>query len=164
MVFVKRFYKIPHFWIILLIMFCGAIIYYFDRIPWLQDTFSGVSFQFARYSTYRILSVIPVAYAAYIFRWRGGVVAALLIASLLMPLNIQGVVYALVFGVIMGAALGLVRILNNVIWAKYYGRRHLGSISGAASLFMIVGTALGPLPTTSVASSSNPSSTAMAAS
>ena len=66
-------------------MSCGAIIYYFDRIPWLQTTFSEVPFQFAQYSTYRILSVIPVAYAAFIFRWRGGVIAALLIALLLLP-------------------------------------------------------------------------------
>lgn len=81
----KHFYKIPHFWIILVIMLCGSIIYYFDRIPWVQTTLSEVPFQFARYSTYRILSVIPVAYAAFIFRWQGGGVAALLIALLLLP-------------------------------------------------------------------------------
>jgi PAS domain S-box-containing protein len=82
---VKHFYRGPHFWIILIIMTCGAVIYYFDRIPWLQTVFSDVPFQFARYSTYRILSIIPVAYAAFIFRWQGGLVAAVLIALLLLP-------------------------------------------------------------------------------
>lgn len=66
-------------------MICGTVIYYFERIPWLQTVFSEVPFQFARYSTYRILSIIPVAYAAFIFRWQGGFVAALLIALLLLP-------------------------------------------------------------------------------
>jgi PAS domain S-box-containing protein len=82
---VKHFYKITHFWIILVIMLCGAIIFYFDRIPWLHTTFTEVPFQFARYSTYRILSIIPVAYTAFIFRWQGGTIAALLIALLLLP-------------------------------------------------------------------------------
>jgi glucose-6-phosphate-specific signal transduction histidine kinase len=83
--FVKHFYRVPHFWIILFIMLCGAVNYYLDRIPWLQTIFSDTPLQFARYSTFRILSVIPVAYAAFIFRWRGGLVASVLIALLLLP-------------------------------------------------------------------------------
>jgi two-component system sensor histidine kinase DegS len=66
-------------------MSCGAVIYYFEKIPWLENALSGMPFQFARYSTYRILSIIPVAYAAFIFRWRGGAIAALVIALLLLP-------------------------------------------------------------------------------
>lgn len=66
-------------------MLCGALIYYLDHIPWLQTTFTEAPFQFVRYSTYRILSIIPVAYAAFIFRWQGGVVASALIALLLLP-------------------------------------------------------------------------------
>ena len=81
----KVFYKNPHFWIILLIMCCGAVIYYLDRIPGLETALSGLPFSFARYSTFRILSVIPVAYAAFIFRWQGGVIAAVVIALLLLP-------------------------------------------------------------------------------
>ena len=81
----KHIYRNPHFWIILVIMACGAIFYYLDQIPWLQTTFTGVPFQFVQYSTYRILSIIPVAYAAFIFRWQSGGVAALLIALLLLP-------------------------------------------------------------------------------
>jgi len=82
---VRHFYRVPHFWIILVIMTCGAVIYYLDRIPWLQTVFSEFPFQFARYSTYRILSIIPVAYAAFIFKWKGGLIAALLITLLLLP-------------------------------------------------------------------------------
>jgi len=82
---VKNFYRVPHFWIILAIMTFGALIYYADRIPWLQTMLPQMPVQLARYSTYRILSVIPVAYAAFVFRWRGGVITAVLIGLALMP-------------------------------------------------------------------------------
>jgi len=82
---VKNFYRIPHFWIILAIMTLGALLYYADRIPWLQTVFPQAPIQLARYSTYRILSIIPVAYAAFVFRWRGGVITAVLISLALAP-------------------------------------------------------------------------------
>ena len=81
----KNFYRVPHFWIILAIMTFGALIYYADRIPWLQTMLPQAPFQLARYSTYRILSVIPVAYAAFAFRWQGGVITAVLIGLALTP-------------------------------------------------------------------------------
>jgi hypothetical protein len=33
-----------------------------------------------------------------------------------------------------------------VAFARYFGREHLGSISGAASTILIVGASLGPIP------------------
>jgi cyanate permease len=33
-----------------------------------------------------------------------------------------------------------------VIWAKYFGRQHLGSITGVASLISAAGSAVGPMP------------------
>jgi PAS domain S-box-containing protein len=82
---VKSVYRVPHFWIILAIMTLGAIIYYADHIPWLQTLLPQAPFQLARYSTYRILSIIPVAYAAFAFRWRGGVITAVFIFLALLP-------------------------------------------------------------------------------
>jgi PAS domain S-box-containing protein len=82
---VKNFYRVPHFWIILAIMTFGALIYYADHIPWLQTILPQAPFQLARYSTYRILSIIPVAYAAFAFRWQGGVITAVLIGLALTP-------------------------------------------------------------------------------
>ena len=81
----KKFYRIPHFWAILAIMTFGALIYYADHIPWLASLMPQQPFEFARYSTYRILSIIPVAYAAFAFRWQGGVISAVLIGLALLP-------------------------------------------------------------------------------
>jgi PAS domain S-box-containing protein len=82
---VKSVYRVPHFWIILAIMVVGALIYYADRIPFIQDMVPQAPVYLARYSTYRILSIIPVAYAAFVFRLRGGVITAIFISLALLP-------------------------------------------------------------------------------
>jgi PAS domain S-box-containing protein len=83
---VKSVYKVPHFWIILAIMAFGAVMYYADQIPFIQAIIPQTPIiQFTRYSTYRILSIIPVAYAAFVFRWRGGVITAVFVGLALLP-------------------------------------------------------------------------------
>jgi PAS domain S-box-containing protein len=82
---VNRIYRVAHFWIILTIMLCGALIFYADRIPWLQTILPRAPIELARYSTYRILSIVPVAYAAFAFGWRGGLITAVLIGLALLP-------------------------------------------------------------------------------
>ena len=36
--------------------------------------------------------------------------------------------------------------VSMVIWAKYFGRKHLGSITGIVYLISAAGSALGPMP------------------
>ena len=36
--------------------------------------------------------------------------------------------------------------MDATVWAKYYGRRHLGSIRGVTMIGSLGGTALGPYP------------------
>ncbi len=74
--------------------------------------------------------------------------AALLLqaTSLLMAPRLQGRTMALIYGVVIGTTSGLQFTVGTVIWATYYGRRHLGSIRGLASLVTIGGSALGPMP------------------
>ncbi len=81
----KRFYQVPHFWGILAIMCIGALVYYADQLPLFQNITTLLPVDLARYSTYRILSVIPVAYAAFVFGLRGGLITAVFISLALMP-------------------------------------------------------------------------------
>lgn len=53
---------------------------------------------------------------------------------------------AFVYGALQGLASGSFRVLDAVVWPKYFGRRHLGSIRGATMLGSVGGTALGPYP------------------
>lgn len=69
-----------------------------------------------------------------------------LAASLVMAPRLQGTASALLYGIILGATGSLQLTVSGVAWARYYGRRHLGSVSGVAMLVSIAGSALGPLP------------------
>ena len=81
----RRYYRNIHFWVILTIMIFGALFYYADMIPLLRDFVSRGPFQFLQYSTYRILSLTPVAYAAFAFGWKEGVTTAVIVGLALLP-------------------------------------------------------------------------------
>lgn len=74
------------------------------------------------------------------------------IALLLQALSLWMVTYlsnwwlAMAFGVVLGATSGLQRTVSTVAWAKYYGRRHLGSITGITTTVTVGASALGPMP------------------
>lgn len=53
---------------------------------------------------------------------------------------------AIVFGVVWGVSMGMERIVMAVVWPNYFGRKHIGSISGISMAMIVTGSALGPLP------------------
>ncbi len=66
--------------------------------------------------------------------------------SLLMATHLASIEVAIVYGVTLGVTDGLTRTVNSMIWATYFGRAHLGSITGITSTIVIFGSALGPMP------------------
>ena len=68
------------------------------------------------------------------------------IAGFLFGLGIDRLGLAIGYGIILGITGSLQLTVSTVVWAKYFGRRHLGSITGVASLVSIAGSALGPMP------------------
>lgn len=66
--------------------------------------------------------------------------------SLTVTQHMRSVMLALAYGVLLGIAGGLMRLAGSVVWANYFGRRHLGSITGITSVIVIGGSALGPVP------------------
>ena len=71
---------------------------------------------------------------------------SLMAAAMLMAPYLHTVQLALVYGLVLGATSGLLRTVNGVGWAAYFGRKHLGSITGVTSTVLIAGSALGPMP------------------
>ncbi len=67
-------------------------------------------------------------------------------AVLVLAQYLRSSVMASLYGILLGTAGGLMGIVSSVIWADYYGREHLGSITGVASMVLILGSALGPMP------------------
>jgi len=82
---VRQIVKVIHFWFIVAIMALGAVVYYADHISVFQPVVAWAPFQLANYSIYRILSIIPVAYAAFVFRLRGGAITAVFVSLALLP-------------------------------------------------------------------------------
>jgi len=74
--------------------------------------------------------------------------AALLLqtTSLFMAQYLHGMEISFLYGVVLGATMGLMSTAHGVGWAKYFGRKYLGSITGVGTTILIVGAALGPMP------------------
>ena len=70
----------------------------------------------------------------------------LLLLGLGVSRLIDGAVMATVYACVLGAGGGVQRIVQNTIWAHYYGRRGLGRVQGSATSIMIMMSAIGPLP------------------
>lgn len=58
----------------------------------------------------------------------------------LMVTPFQAMVYAMLLGLVSGSF----RVIDSVVWAKYFGRRYLGSIRGATMMSVVGATAFGP--------------------
>ncbi len=59
---------------------------------------------------------------------------------------VSSVFTAIAFILFYGLSAGIQAVALNVLWPDYFGRKYLGSIRGAATVFMVIGSALGPLP------------------
>jgi MFS family permease len=65
---------------------------------------------------------------------------------LVMAPVLHSVYMAYGFGLCMGITGGLEMIVASVVYANYFGRRHLGSIAGFATTLLVASSALGPMP------------------
>jgi MFS family permease len=73
-------------------------------------------------------------------------VLATLSATILLVQVMHTPLHGLLYGMLMGICSGSFRVIDSVIWAKYFGRRHLGAIRGVTTFGTIGGTALGAYP------------------
>ncbi len=102
---------------------------------------------------------VPVAVTTALVNWGSGLLVdrvpvRVLLAiglffqalSLLMARSLSGITLVLIFGIVLGISSGLIRILGSVVWAMYFGRQHLGSITGFTTMITITGSAMGPMP------------------
>jgi cyanate permease len=79
-------------------------------------------------------------------RWLMAIALLLQAATLIIAQSLPSVQVAFIYGIMLGTMFGLMNMVNSVSWAKYYGRKHLGSITGVTTTVLIAGSALGPMP------------------
>lgn len=66
--------------------------------------------------------------------------------SLVLAHSMTGIALAFAYGMVLGATTGLMRSVSTVVWAAYFGRKHLGAITGVTTTIGVAASALGPLP------------------
>jgi MFS family permease len=59
--------------------------------------------------------------------------------------HVTTIVHVMLWATAMGFGGGLVMVLFFSVWPRVYGRKHLGSIQGAAQAMTVVASAIGPL-------------------
>jgi MFS transporter, OFA family, oxalate/formate antiporter len=102
---------------------------------------------------------VPIAATGAIVRLIGGLLIGRVPIRVLLAISLVLMALVLVlapvlsslkmayfFGLCMGAQGGLQMILYSVVFANFFGRRHLGSIAGFAATLLVVASALGPMP------------------
>ena len=70
----------------------------------------------------------------------------IILSMLWLAYFIHGIAGAIMFILFYGLAVSIQSVALNTLWPNYFGRKYLGSIRGAATVFMVIGSALGPLP------------------
>ena len=70
----------------------------------------------------------------------------IIISMFYLLFGITNMATAVVFILFYGLGIAIQTLTTNVFWPNFFGRKHLGSIRGAATVFMVIGSALGPLP------------------
>jgi MFS family permease len=70
----------------------------------------------------------------------------IIIGMLMLMFIVKNQISAIIFILFYGLAIAIQNVTLNVLWPNYFGRKYLGSIRGAATIFMVIGSALGPLP------------------
>jgi len=94
--------------------------------------------------------IMPVVSGLIIDKFRSKYIISITLVvialDLFFMLAVKSTITAAAFMLIYGLATNVQGVTLRVIWVKYFGRKHLGSIKGATTVFMVIGSALGPLP------------------
>jgi MFS family permease len=66
-----------------------------------------------------------------------------LIGVIIQMLLLQNTLHVAIYSALMGLTAGSFRVMDATVWARYFGRLHLGSIRGATMVGTVGGTAMG---------------------
>lgn len=69
-----------------------------------------------------------------------------LLAIMVLVQIMDNIAWVILYAALSGLISASFRVMDATVWAKYFGRKHLGSIRGATMLGLLSGTALGAYP------------------
>jgi sugar phosphate permease len=140
------------FWVFALTLFTSGLVltaYTFHIVSLFGE--AGMS----REAAVRVF--LPAAVVAVVIEFSGSYISDYVRLKYLAMVQLTGILVltvsiavlspgAAVVGVIVGHGLmqGMFGILSNITWPRFFGRAHLGAISGFATALLVAGTAIGP--------------------
>lgn len=93
---------------------------------------------------------MPLISGLIIDRFRSKYIVAITLTvvalDMLFMLIVSNIAMAVIFMLVYGLATNIQNLTLNIIWVKYFGRKYLGSIRGAATVFGVLGSAFGTIP------------------
>lgn len=94
--------------------------------------------------------IMPIIAGIIIDRYRSRLILSFTLSMIVLDLIfftfVDSLVMAGAFMLIYGFFTNIYGVTLNVIWVKYFGRLHLGAIRGAATVFVVIGSAFGTVP------------------
>ncbi|TRX59931.1 MFS transporter [Fulvivirga sp. M361] len=82
---------------------------------------------------------VPLKYLLYAL----GIGGCIAISGVIFLSDLEIAYYMIIAG--SGITTGVFSVLTSVTWPRYYGRQHLGAISGQFTMMIVFGSALGPI-------------------
>jgi sugar phosphate permease len=76
--------------------------------------------------------------------WLAAFSTLTLTAGILALSQADSVMLAQLYALLIGIGQGLFGAVNNTVWARYFGRAHLGKIRGTVAMAMVAGSSAGP--------------------
>jgi len=151
----KEAVKMKEFWIIGMItmipsMFSTGIAFHFFTIMSLRNidaTTAALILGFMALPAFIMPFLSKIVVDRYPVKYILSTTLTMIIISMFyLMFGITNMATAVIFILFYGLAIAIQALTTNVFWPNFFGRKHLGSIRGAATVFMVVGSALGPLP------------------
>ena len=147
--------KVKEFWIVGLIsmipaMFSTGLAFHFFNIMELRSIGSeaaAVILGLMALPAFIMPFISKLVVDKYPVRYILSITLFMIIMSMVfLTFGVNSATLAIIFILFYGLGVAIQSLSTNVLWPNYFGRKHLGSIRGAATVFMVIGSALGPLP------------------
>jgi signal transduction histidine kinase len=78
-------WRSPHFWIIVFIILLETFIYYVDQSPWATFSLFDNTFFSGVHDLHRLFYLVPIVYAALVFRVWGSLISSLVLLCVVLP-------------------------------------------------------------------------------
>lgn len=147
--------RVKEFWIVGMIsmipaMFSTGIAFHFFTIMSLKNIEDGpaaIILGFMALPVFLMPFISKILVDKYPIKYILSTTLTMTIISMFyLIFGVVNIATAVIFILFYGLAVAIQSLTTNVVWPNYFGRKHLGSIRGAATVFMVIGSSLGPLP------------------